>query len=378
MKNILKNIKGVTLIELLVVLAILLIAIVLAPRMYIFGSGVFSKGVDQADVQQQIRMASLYINDDIRNSKAVELFNALPDPIDAGKNYIYVADNKIMHKMPNDPTAKEVLNLAEAGFTPNLDFGLNASNSEILTFEISGTVNDQDYSIESEIRPLNIDQEIAMIDPTGPWQVVSYTNPLTDDQITNIDAVLLSLKSDNKFLQGDDDTLMELLPPPEYPNQLRLKTKGENGSVITWISNKPSVINSDGIITRPQNSQSNEEVQMTATLSYGASSKDKSFTVNVFKLNELEITTTSLISTSVGSEYSFQFEATGGNGGYTFGYDIVEGSDDFSAKGLELNSNGLLTGIPTQVGTISFQVTVTDSHTSPNSSTAGFSLTISE
>ncbi len=64
------------------------------------------------------------------------------------------------------------------------------------------------------------------------------------------------------------------------------------------------------------------------------------------------LVSTSLPAASVGSAYSFQFQATGGRPPYVFSY---EGS---LPDGLTLSSSGLLSGTPTVGATFNFSICV--------------------
>lgn len=74
---------------------------------------------------------------------------------------------------------------------------------------------------------------------------------------------------------------------------------------------------------------------------------------------DLIITTESLPDAVVGQDYNVTLAASGGTEPYT--WTLVEGSN--LPSGLSLSSNGLITGIPVQAGSFSFNVLVTDSST---------------
>jgi len=63
---------------------------------------------------------------------------------------------------------------------------------------------------------------------------------------------------------------------------LTLPVTGANGSAITWVSSKPSIISHDGkTVNRPAAGQGDTSVTLTATITYGTASVTKSFTVSV-------------------------------------------------------------------------------------------------
>jgi hypothetical protein len=74
----------------------------------------------------------------------------------------------------------------------------------------------------------------------------------------------------------------------------------------------------------------------------------------------LAITPTSLPAASIGAAYSQNLSTSGGKAPYTYTTTLVSGS---LPTGLSLSSTGAITGTPTQVGSFSFTVRVTDSST---------------
>jgi hypothetical protein len=84
----------------------------------------------------------------------------------------------------------------------------------------------------------------------------------------------------------------------------------------------------------------------------------------------LQITTTSVPNASVGLNYSFQFEATGG---FSYSWGIASGN---VPPGLTLSTSGLLSGIPQQSGSYVFVVQVYDQQTQQiTNKTFGMSVT---
>ena len=77
----------------------------------------------------------------------------------------------------------------------------------------------------------------------------------------------------------------------------------------------------------------------------------------------LDITTTSLPDTVVGSAYSVTLGAAGGSGGYT--WSILSGS---LPRGLTLSATGTVSGTPTAIGDFTFTVNVADGQLSDSQS----------
>jgi hypothetical protein len=65
-------------------------------------------------------------------------------------------------------------------------------------------------------------------------------------------------------------------------SNLVLPVSGNEGSVITWSSDRPTVLSNEGvIINRPAKGSGNAKVTMTATLTKGGAVTTKSFEVYV-------------------------------------------------------------------------------------------------
>ncbi len=92
-----------------------------------------------------------------------------------------------------------------------------------------------------------------------------------------------------------------------------------------------------------------------------SSSVTRTFTLNV---SPISITVSNPPSAKQGTPYSFQFEATGGTGPYTYSL-IANPSNSFGQDalpfGLSMNSSGLISGTPTGTGAFNILLTVTDS-----------------
>ncbi len=81
-----------------------------------------------------------------------------------------------------------------------------------------------------------------------------------------------------------EDLIRDGVPAPasgKLASDLNLVTEGKYGSTITWESSNEDYITNEGIVTRPPNWPNEEEVTMTATISYGCFAAIKKFTFNV-------------------------------------------------------------------------------------------------
>lgn len=64
-------------------------------------------------------------------------------------------------------------------------------------------------------------------------------------------------------------------------NNITLPSEGASGSKITWTSSNEKALSSAGIVTRPAAGENDAEVTLTAKITYGKYSKEKTFTVCV-------------------------------------------------------------------------------------------------
>jgi hypothetical protein len=105
-----------------------------------------------------------------------------------------------------------------------------------------------------------------------------------------------------------------------------------------------------------------------------ASTSCASVVVNVGTVSTtpLVFQTTSLPAPSVSQAYTAQLSVSGGSGSYT--YTVTSGS---LPAGLALSSGGLISGLPTAAGAVSFTVTAADASNPSSTISEPFSLTVS-
>ena len=109
-------------------------------------------------------------------------------------------------------------------------------------------------------------------------------------------------------------------------------------------------------------------ITITVTDSVGGV-RSISFVLNVAQAPKLlGVATRILPSATAGAAYSTQLLATGGVAGYT--WTLISGSP----SGLQLDSNGFLSGVPTQAGTNQFTARVTDA--GGNTASCAFTVTV--
>jgi hypothetical protein len=93
------------------------------------------------------------------------------------------------------------------------------------------------------------------------------------------------IDGDNAFLDKEELQIGYATGDYYYSvtQNLSLPVSGSHGSTITWASNYPDIVASDGTVTRPSYSSYNYSVYLTATVTKGSMSFTKSFNVTVLK-----------------------------------------------------------------------------------------------
>ncbi len=172
--NQLNSRKGVTLIEMLIVLGLISVVISVAASMFLFGLKTFAHGNAQYGIQSDVRLASDYIQKQVRYATSVEVIDA-PSIYDAGYSYIYFDDatDELIHKAWNlttnthDTTFQHsfLFEFPETGFT------LNNSN---LTFTVKAIDGTQHYLISTQILLPNLFLRSSSVIAATPKVALKY------------------------------------------------------------------------------------------------------------------------------------------------------------------------------------------------------------
>lgn len=331
-----KNCKGLTIIELLIVLGLISIIIALAFQFNIFAIKGLKIGQDNAQVQHNVRLASDFITRELRNAYTINILSELPEPLDEDRRYIYVDGNTIKHYQSGE--VNDIMINPPPGMVPELLFDKNPNNFRILKYTISGLYNGKDFELTSEVHPSNL-LSTEVINGTANI-ILEYSSPLTPEEIVMVDKLLLDLKKRNLFLVLESDGSLTSNPYPD-PDTLLLLNYGPNGSFITWSSSDSTLINNNGVIIRPGIGAGNRSAQLTATMTFKDATSVKEFTLNIVDMDPLDIVLKTIPAATVGSEYTYFLQATGGNGFYTFTSDNLQ-------YGLTIDATGKISGIPVE------------------------------
>jgi Putative Ig domain len=154
---------------------------------------------------------------------------------------------------------------------------------------------------------------------------------------------------------------------PSAQQRFTAAVSGTSNSAVNWVASAGS-ISSDGTFTAPANA-GGAPIIVTAT-SLADSTQHATGVVSVVAALNLTIANTPLNAGVTGTPYGATLSATGGTTPY--GWSVSGGA---LPAGIQLQSNGSLAGTPSQPGSYSFTVTVTDS--ASHKATQNFTLPVS-
>ena len=148
--------SGVTLVELLLVIALLSLVIGITYSLLLFGMRTYAKGNDQTEVQFDIRFTADAVTNELRYASLVEIHPdslSIPASIDDDSRYIYLLNEDGVDKLVFE--GEDYLKKYPLGTNGQIHFTKGTSD-KILNFVLSGTRNNQDFSIDSEVAILNL------------------------------------------------------------------------------------------------------------------------------------------------------------------------------------------------------------------------------
>ena len=114
--------------------------------------------------------------------------------------------------------------------------------------------------------------------------VLSLTATVTKGAVTKSKTYPASVKqagmTDTQIVMADK-TWLDIAGKEAVRNNLFLQSVGPNGSVITWASSTPLVVDTIGTVVRPANGSAAAAVTMTATIEKGAITETKVIPLSV-------------------------------------------------------------------------------------------------
>jgi len=239
-KCIINDRRGFGLLELVIAIFLLGIVLSLGLMFYLFTMNAFSAGEEQADVQQNARLAADFISDELRIAERMVIF----DDYDAFKDiddlddfifedegdylsyYIYVEDGKIYYK---EPYETHELSTMFAGISRKVDFNVDfminnnneASSDDIIKFNLSARLTGVDgireKNLGTEVLVLNLDEIEDRSDGSGKfvfYQIPAPSDPTisfirldpqshewhpTEDQVFTVDVRTINVPDDKEL-----------------------------------------------------------------------------------------------------------------------------------------------------------------------------------
>lgn len=152
--------RGLTLVEVLIVSAVLVLVVAGVGSFFTFGHKVFYTGSDQVDLHRSLRLVAERIARELRFAEKVTL---LGDSFDPG-----AADPENQSYIYYDAGSKTVMLLDSEGSRPLSDgviteasFSADESMKVILLFNLRGEEGANAFTLDSSVRPLNQNDDIA-------------------------------------------------------------------------------------------------------------------------------------------------------------------------------------------------------------------------
>ena len=353
----LKNNRGFTLVEVIVAMAILGTVLTMAYSLLGFSRNTLSNSNDHFDIQNDIRLASSYLCDQVRFATELKIIPYSEAVTEIGAhtnyNYFYIEGGSLHQAKYIDSSTYEEHSYARYISTSESHFtGVNATT---LNIALTAVQDGKNYNASTDLKLENfplIDATHA-IEGTGPDLAIRYKTK--ESNTTLIPVTSISISGGNA-ITTNKGTLA--LTATVLPNDASIKT-------VLWSVSNSSIasVGSTGVVT----AIANGSVSVTATAGDG-SGVTATRTVTISNQtppapDPVRLATDSPPDATKNTLYSFTFHVSGGTSPYTF--TVTGGS---LPSGLTLNSTtGVLSGTPSSNGNSHFTITVTDAKNTSDS-----------
>ncbi|WP_040378404.1 PilW family protein [Dethiobacter alkaliphilus] len=249
----LSNNKGLSLVELIIVLILINVVLAIGYGYYYFGTRSFTVGESRADVQQNVRLATEFVANNVRFADDLEIFQIddTEDLVyDKNFNYFYIdiEEKKIMHRKIKETESSIIFPVVNQ----NIDFDLHfeRSSTNILAFVITGK-NDHVYSLESEVLLANVTSisghnegvAIRYTSPSPPEPAIRRVTLSEQGHIIGEPPLDLHMKVFTSYVEPNVDItyrIFQMIGDPDSPTEDTLK---ESDTYI--LNDNPKTINID-------------------------------------------------------------------------------------------------------------------------------------
>ena len=206
----------------------------------------------------------------------------------ADADWIY---DEVFYGIFSDDIRDSYLNLPTTG--PNgSTISWESSNEVIISTSVDtiGNVDPPAFSSYMGHAPVTLTATITRGDITAErvYEVQVYPQyPTEEDRVAYCKEVILT---DEYILYGNNPASIEtsLYMPSEFGSYYYYDMQ-VGYCAISWHSSHPDVISTDGVVTRPLKEQPSVTVTLTATVSYGGASGDKTFSFVVTPIEEFPL-----------------------------------------------------------------------------------------
>ncbi len=151
--------------ELLIALSLLGLVFSLAYSIYHFGIVTFNRSEEQVALQQEVRMVSRVLSEELRFAYDVDLRSSVPEEYPSTGNLIFVKDNKLIQVV--DGTENTLVDSTDHG---ELSIEFKTIGTRQVDFEINLGSGSSSFSLDSSVVIMNIDSF-----PAGSGKVFEYS-----------------------------------------------------------------------------------------------------------------------------------------------------------------------------------------------------------
>ncbi|KOP64992.1 hypothetical protein AMS62_06810 [Bacillus sp. FJAT-18019] len=173
--------KGVTLVELLAATVLVTIVLSLAYSFFVFGVKSFQRANEQSELQDNVRLVSHTITNDLRYAREVKLLSACPATFTAPFSYICVnstsssVEQHVYDGVSGYVTRK--IDTINPTYPMTYSIQFSVTNNHLLSYSINSQAEDQSFKVSSQVLLLNVELDKGAITTDGsmsPYLAIAY------------------------------------------------------------------------------------------------------------------------------------------------------------------------------------------------------------
>lgn len=165
--------KGATLIELLAATVLVTIVLSLAYSFYVFGVKSFQRANEQSELQDNVRLVSHTITNDLRYAREVKLLSACPTSFTVTDPFSYICVNGTSTSVEQhiyDGVSAHVtrrLDTINPAYPVTYSIKFSITNDHLLSYSISSKAEGQSFEVRSQVLLLNVQLDKGAITSDG-------------------------------------------------------------------------------------------------------------------------------------------------------------------------------------------------------------------